>query len=66
MKKGKVLNLFNTKKNENTEVKYSTLLEKFMNPFVNYFRDFEFQEDIFDLAIIAWNFGNLKSKIDKH
>jgi len=67
MEKGKVLNLFNNKKNiNNIEVKYSTLIEKFIAPYINSFKEFEYQEDIFDFAIIAWNFGNLKSKIDKH
>lgn len=50
MKKNKVLNLFGEKNIiQNTEVKYSSLLEKFMEPFANYFVDekfFKYQEDV--------------------
>jgi hypothetical protein len=66
MKKGKVLNLFgDTKIGQNKEEKYSTLLEKFISPFAHEFIAFEYQEDIFDFAISAWNFGNMSAIIDK-
>ena len=66
MKKGKVLNLFGDNKiGQNKEEKYSTLLEKFISPFAHEFIAFEYQEDIFDFAINAWNFGNMSSIIDK-
>jgi hypothetical protein len=67
MKKNKVLNLFGDKKIvQNTGVKYSTLIEQFMQPFENSFNDmthFEYQEDIFDFVINAWNLGNMQSLI---
>jgi hypothetical protein len=68
MKKNKVLNLFGDKNIiQNTEVKYSSLLEKFMEPFANYFVDekfFRYQEDIFEFSMNAWNFGNMASIVD--
>jgi len=60
--KHKVINLFGNKIVPNTGVKYSELLEQFMSPFVNEFRD---MEDIFDFAITAWNFGNIKTLISE-
>jgi hypothetical protein len=60
--KNKVISLFgNNKIVQNTGVKYSELLEQFMSPFVNEFRDTEYIEDIFEFAINAWNFGNMKA-----
>lgn len=68
MKKNKVVNLFGDKNIfQNSGIKYSTLLEKFLTPFAKYFDndiEFEYQEDIFDFAISAWNFGNMQSIID--
>jgi hypothetical protein len=59
--KNKLINLFeNNKIVPNTGVKYSELLEQFMSPFVNEFRDTEYIEDIFEFAINAWNFGNMQ------
>ncbi len=58
--KDNVINLFGNKIIPNTSVKYSELLEQFMSPFVNEFRDTEYIEDIFEFAINAWNFGNLE------
>ena len=65
MKKNKVINLFgNNKDIKNAAVKYSALLEKFMSPFAKEFVNFEYQEDIFEFAINAWNFGNMSSILD--
>ena len=64
--KNKVINLFgNNKVVQNKGVKYSKLLEQFMNPFMNEFEDYEFIEDIFEFAISAWKFGNIKSFVPK-
>lgn len=58
--KNKVINLFgNNTIVPNEGVKYSELLEKFLNAFKNDFLDIEFIEDIFEFAIMAWNFGNM-------
>lgn len=61
--KNKVINLFGKPAVvlQNKGVKYSQLLEKFIEPFVHELEDTEFYEDVFDLAIYAWNTGNLKS-----
>lgn len=53
-------NLFKGKVIHNTGVKYSQLLEQFMSAFTNDFKHLEYQEDIFELAIAAWNFGNME------
>jgi hypothetical protein len=45
----------------NQGVKYSQLLEKFLEPFVNDFKDFKYYEEIIEFGINAWNSGNLKS-----
>ena len=60
--KNKVINLFNKPQIEvpHTGVKYSQLLEKFLEPFVKDFEDVEFYEDIFEFAINAWNSANMK------
>jgi len=59
-----VINLFgNNKVVQNEGVKYSVLLEQFINPFMNKLEGYEYVEDIFDFAIIAWNFGNIKTLI---
>lgn len=60
--KNKVVNLFNKPQTvvPNQGVKYSQLLEKFLEPFVNDFNDVEFYEDIFEFAINAWNSANIK------
>jgi len=60
----KVIDLFeNNIVVPNTGIKYSTLLEQFMSPFMDDFKDYEFIEDILDFAINAWNFGNIKTII---
>lgn len=59
--KNKVINLFDKSLVvENKGVKYSTLLEKFIEPFVNEFADVEYYEDVFEFSINAWNLGNMK------
>lgn len=60
--KNKVINLFNKPQMvvSNTGVKYSQLLEQFLEPFVNDFEDVEFHEDIIDFGINAWNAANMK------
>ncbi len=60
--KNKVINLFNKPQVivQNEGVKYSGLLEKFLEPFVKDFEDVEFYEDVFEFAINAWNFANMK------
>jgi hypothetical protein len=65
--KNKVINLFNKPSIvvQNTGVKYSELLEKFLEPFINDFDDVEFYEDIFEFAINAWNSANMKLLLPK-
>jgi len=64
--KKKVISLFgNNKIVQNEGVKYSELLEQFMSPFVDEFRDTEYIEDIFEFAINAWNFGNMEIILPK-
>jgi hypothetical protein len=61
--KNKVINMFGNKIVPNTGVKYSTLLEQFMTPFANEFKNLEYIEDIFEFAINAWNMANINSII---
>ena len=64
--KNNVINLFgNNKIEKNKGQKYSVLLEQFIEPFANEFQDIEYMEDIFDFAIQAWNFGNMKTLLPK-
>ncbi|MBN2729194.1 MAG: hypothetical protein JXR53_08205 [Bacteroidales bacterium] len=64
--KKKVISLFgNNKVIQNEGVKYSELLEQFISPFTNEFEDKEYLEDIFEFAINAWNFGNIKALVPK-
>jgi len=59
--KNKVISLFgNNKVIQNKGVKYSKLLEQFIEPFTKEFEDSEYVEDIFEFSINAWNFGNMK------
>ncbi|MHB0756694.1 hypothetical protein [Polaribacter sp. M15] len=65
MKKNKIINLFNDDKAyESSDSKYSSLLQDFIEPFAKRLDVFEYQEDIFEFAIKAWNFGNLSLIID--
>ncbi len=61
--KNKIINLSDRKLVNNEGVKYSSLLEKFLEPFMKDFKRTEFLEDIIEFAIGAWNFGNLKTII---
>jgi hypothetical protein len=65
--KNKVINLFNKPQIvvPNTGVKYSQLLEKFLEPFVNDFDEVEFYEDIIEFGINAWNSANMKVLLPK-
>ena len=65
--KNKVINLFNKPQIvvPNTGVKYSQLLEKFLEPFVDDFKDVEFYEDIIEFGINAWNAANMKLLLPK-
>lgn len=64
--KNKIINLFNKPNvTQNEGLKYSQLLEKFLEPFVREFEDAEYVDDLFDLAIYAWNTANLKSFVPK-
>lgn len=65
--KNKVINLFNKPQIvvPNQGAKYSQLLEKFIEPFINDFDDVEFYEDIFEFAINAWNTANMKLILPK-
>lgn len=59
--KNKTISLFGDHKVvQNKGVKYSELLEKFMDPFKNEFLGFEYLEDILEFTVSAWNFGNMK------
>jgi hypothetical protein len=58
--KNKVINLFgNNKIVPNMGVKYSELLEQFMNPFMSDFENYEYVEEIMEFAINAWNMANI-------
>jgi hypothetical protein len=60
------MDLFKGKKVvQNEGVKYSKLLEQFMAPFYKEFEDMEYLEDMFQFAVDAWNFGNLKMIMPK-
>lgn len=65
--KNKVINLFNKPKIvvPNTGMKYSQLLEKFLEPFVDDLEDLEFYEDIIEFGINAWNSANMKLLLPK-
>ncbi|MCX2472754.1 hypothetical protein OQZ33_00270 [Pedobacter sp. MC2016-05] len=64
--KSKGINLFGNKTIiQNQGVKYSKLLEQFIEPYMSDFADTEYYEDIFEFAINAWNFGNLKMLLPK-
>ncbi len=55
----------NNKPIQNEGVKYSKLLEEFILPFKEDFVDVEFIDDIFDFAMNAWNFGNIKTIVPR-
>ncbi len=59
--KNKVVNLFRQNRTiiPNNGVKYSELLGEFISPFERDFKNYEYLEDVFELAINAWNLANL-------
>lgn len=60
--KSKVIDLFGSANMvQNNGVKYSSLLEQFLTPFVKDLEKFEFYEEIIEFGIAAWNFGNMSS-----
>lgn len=64
--KNKIINLFGDNKIvQNKGVKYSTLLEKFMANFKSEFSEMEYIENIFEVAIAAWNFGNISVIVEE-
>jgi hypothetical protein len=66
MAKTKVINLFdNQTQSEVNDVKYSKLLEDFIEPYAINFSDDMSIEEVFELAINGWNFGNLKKITDE-
>ncbi len=59
-------NLFNRSGNiiiPNTGVKYSKLLEQFMNPFIKEMEDIEYMEDMIELVIVAWNIATISGSV---
>lgn len=59
--KNKVMNLFgNNKVAPNMGVKYSKLLESFIAPFQDEFSEVESFEEVISMAMLGWNFGNMK------
>lgn len=65
-KKNKVIDLFAGKNAiPNKGVSYSKLLDQFLAPFQNDFEEDSYPEDIFEFAIIAWNFGNMSLLMPK-
>lgn len=66
-KKSKVIDLFG-KKNvipNTVGVSYSKLIEQFLVPFQKDFPEDFYLEEIFEFAINAWNFGNMKLLLPK-
>ncbi|WGH74453.1 hypothetical protein P8625_10085 [Tenacibaculum tangerinum] len=64
--KKKVINLFNEPNIiQNKGVKYSKLLERFIEPFVDNFSEVEYYEDMLEFALSAWNFSNLELLLPK-
>jgi hypothetical protein len=65
--KNKVVNLFNKPQIiiPNKGVKYSQLLEKFLEPFIDDLEALEFYEDIIEFGINAWNSANMKVLLPK-
>lgn len=62
--KNKVINLFGKPQVvQNKGKKYSVLLEQFIAPFIQEFAEMEYQEEVLDFAINAWNIANMKALI---
>lgn len=51
---------------KNEGVKYSELLDKFLEPFIHQINTLIPHEEIFEFGMFAWNNGNLRSIIPKH
>lgn len=59
--KGKIINLFDESSMAKGEgVEYSELLKQLIEPYIERFAEINFQEDIIDFAINAWNIANMK------
>lgn len=58
MVKQKVFDIKGRQIVENKGVKYSELLESFLNPFVKELVHLEFSEDIIQFGVMAWNMAN--------
>lgn len=67
VKKNKVIDLFGGKNViPNTKgISYSKLIDQFLAPFQNNFKEEFYLEEIFDFAITAWNFGNMSMLMPK-
>ena len=63
--KSKVIDLYGNSTVQNEDVKYSSLLEKFISPFSRNFIDPEYVDEVFEFAINAWNLGNMKNIMQK-
>lgn len=65
--KNKVIDLFSKPQMvvQNTDVKYSQLLEKLLETFAQDFEDLEYHEDIIEFGINAWNCANMKLILPK-
>jgi len=64
MMKDNVIDLFGNNKNvPNEGEEYSNLLKQFMSPFTDDFKVFDYMEDVYEFAISAWNFSNIKTLI---
>ena len=62
--KNKVINLLGKPQVvQNQGKKYSELLEQFIAPFIQEFADVEYQDEVLDFAINAWNIANIKALI---
>lgn len=61
----KVIDLFDKNYLPNHEIKYSELLEKFMEKFVHELEHFQYAEELIDFSISCWNYANLSTVIPK-
>jgi len=58
----KIFNLSNARVVQNKGIKYSELINTFVEPFEEAFSE-TYIEDVIEFAITAWNFGNIKHRI---
>lgn len=54
----KIINLF--EKSDNSEKKYSELLQQFITAFSADFSEADYFDEIIEFAMMAWNFGNMR------